>query len=256
MKKWYALAWVIFSPVTWIYATNASVSTQTDTIATMTPAELSQLSQARVNGETNRIQPQLASKQQKLTYYQQLNQAYCGLLNQITSTCNASSYIGLDYGLANLNCSTDTNTSEGPVTPKIQVIMTNTGGNSFYLQANTDYQTGIITNPIQDVVFSPIDGQITEPPRFFNLTSLSLITVDPTRNNKNIKGKRPLNMGLVIKVNGTPLLSSCTLLAAADSSDYFTYQVSPDLIPKLKFQTGCYITSDELSNIQKTLPPQ
>ena len=74
-----------------------------------------------------------------------------------------------------------------------------------------------------------------------------------TEKAKGFPTQRPsaTNFALQITVNGTPLFSKLTLVVPSDASDFFSYQISPDLVPTLRQQTGCYIKAADITSAQQ-----
>ncbi len=232
-------------------ASTAATATQTDALLTMSREELLAQPQTAIDAETSLIQKALPADQAALRQYQALNTKYCALLTKISTQCVAAAYIGNDYGLGDLNCS-----ATPPPPPVITVTLQNTGGNAFFLRANETYETPVFSAPTQTVLFSSADGQITTLPRFVDLTTLSIITVNGSKKDKKFPTTRPATLFVDIKVNGQSLLPPLPLLATpADASDISTYQISPAVIPTLRQQQGCYITAAEMTAVQSSTGP-
>lgn len=231
--------------------TNATAtSTPTPPPAALTTLSKDQLlkqPQSAIDAEIFRIQQALSADQLSLVYYQKLNAAYCPLLQKISSQCPAAAYIGINYGLNDLNC-----TSTPPPSPTIVVSLQNMGGNAFYLRANQTYETEVFSEATQNVLFSSTDGALSTPPRFIDLTTLSIITVNGSKKDKGFPTQRPSNLAIQITINGTLLLPQLSLIPSNTRNDFFTYQISPDAIPTLRKRVGCYIEAKDITNAQQS----
>lgn len=227
--------------------TTATSTPPAPVLTTLPKDQLLNQPQSAIDAELFRIQQALPADQLSLVHYQKLNAAYCRLLQKILSQCKAAAYIGANYGLNDLNC-----TSTPPPSPIITVSLQNMGGNAFYLRANQTYETDVFSDATQNVLFSSTDGTLSTPPRFIDLTTLSIITVNGSKKDKGFPTQRPSNLAVSISVNGTPLLPQLSLIPSSTSNDFFTYQISPDVIPTLRKQAGCYIEAKDITNAQQS----
>jgi hypothetical protein len=225
--------------------TTVAPETQSVPLTAMSKTQLRNQTQPVIDGEIARIQQAMPLGQSSLAYYQKLNAAYCKLLQKISTQCITAAYIGSNYGLDDLNCS-----PSATLPPTIIVSLQNTEGKAFYLRADQTYETEVFSEPTQTVLFSSTEGLLASIPRFLDLTTLSLITINPTKKDKGFPTQRPPNLAILITVNGTPLLPKITLIPPTNVNDFFTYQISPEVIPTLRKQVGCFIEAADIEKAQ------
>lgn len=190
------------------------------------------------------------------------NAAMCERLNKLNSQCITQAFL-ITPSKDPYSCS-----SSAPAATSITVVAKNVKGYYFRLRANKNYISDAFTEGGGTVTFRRDDGAILTPPRFREITAITLVSVSPNStitSNGYINSTQTIapadlsylvsNMQLRIMVNNTSIIDNpekqwLILQAPTDTTVKTELVVDPQDILSMGKNANCVVSPSELDKVR------